>query len=920
MKNEQENAREELRQLREKGQLTEAIYRQLLAQLDIAAQAQSGELSLTKSKVEGSTITGTVAAGGDVAGRDIVRNVYYGKPTDDPVAALHIYRRVLVQSSGQLPLRGVDIGASSPTSKQTAMRLAQVYVALNTTAQIQVPASEKQKRRRQPTLEEPQERKPLTALAAAMQSRQLVLLGHPGSGKSTFVNHLAYCLAQHQLEPTEGWMGRLPQWPIKEQNCLPIIVILRDFARWLPQPMPHRVTEKQLWDFIAKRLDDQNLKFAADGVQAALENGQALLLLDGLDEVPTSEQRAFVRDAVDAFVRRYPGNRYLITCRVLSYQKPTSAKMDDLRLSDDLFPSFELALFDAGQIEQFIEAWYAELVQVEKVEGQEATRLARQLRQIIKRPDLWQLAVNPLLLTVIALVNTHTRLPDKRALLYRETIDMLLWQWDQVSKQADVTPLHQLLDEADRNVVDLKRVLGELAFKAHQQADGEVKLADIGAMSLYRALAAQNNDDLGWAQQMVNLMKYRAGLLLERAPDVFTFPHRTFQEYLAGTHLAKQDFAVAAARLAQNGTSWREVILLAVGYLVYVLEDFSKPLTLVAELCPGQVEESGSGWMKVWLAGDVLLEMGVKRAQDSSLGREMVARVQERLVALVTSSQLTPRERVAAADTLAKIGDPRPGVCDLEPDLIPIADGAFLMGEGRDEIELKAFAIARYPVTNAQYRRFIVDGGYTEKWRHCWTVEGWQESVKRSWQEPRYWDDVQFNQANQPVAGVSWHEAVAYANWLREKTGRPYRLPTEAEWERAARGQDAREYPWGNEWQEGAANSEELGMERTSAVGCFGDGAAACGAQDMSGNVWEWCQTRWQDENGNEYVLPYQAGDGREDLSGNWKAYRVFRGGAYNNDQSPLGCAFRYWFNPDVRVVDVGFRVCVSPFSLFSDL
>ncbi len=112
----------------------------------------------------------------------------------------------------------------------------------------------------------------------------------------------------------------------------------------------------------------------------------------------------------------------------------------------------------------------------------------------------------------------------------------------------------------------------------------------------------------------------------------------------------------------------------------------------------------------------------------------------------------------------------------------------------------EAYAIGKYPVTVGQYGRFVEDGGYTEKWRNCWTNAGWRQREKEKWTAPRYWDDPQWTVPNHPVVGVSWYEAVAYCNWLKATTGRSFRLPDEAMWEKAARGTDGRIYPWGNKW------------------------------------------------------------------------------------------------------------------------
>ena len=132
--------------------------------------------------------------------------------------------------------------------------------------------------------------------------------------------------------------------------------------------------------------------------------------------------------------------------------------------------------------------------------------------------------------------------------------------------------------------------------------------------------------------------------------------------------------------------------------------------------------------------------------------------------------------------------------------------------------------------------------------------------------QPWRWNDPDYALHNQPVVGVSWYEAVAYAEWLKQTVGKPYRLPAEAEWERAARHTDGRIYPWGNEWDANMANGKETGWGRPTVVGCFPEGNAKCGAADMAGNVWEWCQTRWKDEKQKEYPLPYQPDDGREFL------------------------------------------------------
>ena len=259
----------------------------------------------------------------------------------------------------------------------------------------------------------------------------------------------------------------------------------------------------------------------------------------------------------------------------------------------------------------------------------------------------------------------------------------------------------------------------------------------------------------------------------------------------------------------------------------------------------------------------------------------------------------------------------------FEPQMVTIPAGPFLMGTpegeldelaklGRDrdrirdevdqhEVALTAFAISRYPVTNAEYRRFIEDGGYAN--RDYWTEAGWLQKEGSGWPQPRYWEDDQWNDPSQPVVGVSWYEAAAYCAWLSANTARQYRLPSEAEWEKAARGTDGRRYPWGNPWDPSRCNNSESGPGRTTPVGQYPEGDSPYGVGDMVGQVWEWCRSKYA-------PYPYDPSDGREDPEGD--ELRVLRGGSWGDRSAAAACrcGFRYWNNPYNRYAYRGFR-CV---------
>ncbi|MCL4299458.1 MAG: SUMF1/EgtB/PvdO family nonheme iron enzyme [Anaerolineae bacterium] len=895
-------------------------------------------LSGTGNIVQGKDNIAVTATEGSTAIGRVEGNVYFGPKPQNLEQALAIYRRVVGQSCAFLPMRGIDVGASDPTAAQSSLGLANVYVELDTTSQVPLTEAEKAAHRKQ--TERGQETRPLSALEVVVGYRRLVLLGDPGGGKSTFVNHLAHCLAVHPLDPAAGWLDHLPGWPAGEADLLPVLVILRDFAQSLPDPLPRQAEPHHLWDFVAARLADQNLTFAAEPLQERLEQGRALVLLDGLDEVPSLPLRVFVRDAVNKFMNRYPTNRYLITCRTLSYQPPASAKVPDLRLPSAV-TSFELARFDEAKIDRFITAWHAELARLGTVRSEDQAGLTRQLQQVVRRPSLRGLAANPLLLTVMALVHTHKgRLPDARALLYEETVDILLWRWEQVKAGGQVqTPrLRQLLQQAERSDMDLKKVLWELAFEAHAQGsagDEPDRLADIGELRLQKALAALKENDLNWARQVIETIKLRAGLLLERAPEVFNFPHRTFQEFLAGAWLASQgEFARQACLRAEAGALWREVILLAVGRLVYLSGDTDKPLALVGELCPNQMGQDEIAWGKVWLAGEVLLEIGLKRVQDSALGRDLLERVCERLVDLIKGGYLTPRERAEAGDVLARLGDPRPEVMTVEQmAFCYIPAGPFWLGspdednmaEGDEKPTQRVdldydYWLARYPVTVAQFQAFVTATGYQVA----------NENTLR-------------DLPNHPVRFFTWCEAIAFCEWLTEKwqveaiipSDWAVRLPSEIEWEKAARGGlqvkllvttsrqgfrlpekvslvqnklPQRRYPWGDEADLSRANYDATGIGDICAVGCFPRGQSLYGCDDLSGNVWEWTRSHYKG-------YPYDPGDGRENLKGGDNVSRVLRGGAFSFKVRVARCAARSVLLPNLTRSDLGFRVVVSPFS-----
>jgi formylglycine-generating enzyme required for sulfatase activity len=228
-------------------------------------------------------------------------------------------------------------------------------------------------------------------------------------------------------------------------------------------------------------------------------------------------------------------------------------------------------------------------------------------------------------------------------------------------------------------------------------------------------------------------------------------------------------------------------------------------------------------------------------------------------------------------------------------DWVTIPGGEFVYQDG-ERRRIDPFRIARYPITNGQWRAFLdaPDGYRNDRW---WAG---LDDPDRTPAQPR-WD-----LPNQPREMVSWHEAMAFCAWLGERLGLAVTLPTELQWERAARGTAGREYPWGDGYRPGHANIDETWekggphhLGQTTAVGIYPQGASPEGVLDLSGNVWELCL--------NEYDSPQRTQRGGT-------ATRVVRGGSWDYDLSFARAAYRVHSLPLYRFDNLGFRlVCASP-------
>jgi len=766
----------------------------------------------------------------------------------------------------------------------------------------------------------------MTAIQAISDPARLhfILLGEPGSGKSTFVNYLVYCLAKAELEPNGNWLQKLSGWNLDES--LPVRVLIRELIAWAGGG--RKGTAKVLWDFIRHDLEEHGFEDFFKQLQSHLQNQGGLVVLDGLDEVPDARwSRQFIKEIIEDLVRTCSLCRIIITCRPYAYERSAWKLLG--------FHQYTLAPFSSEQIKQFISSWYNAYKKVYPINDAQAGSKAGELVAATHMPNLFELAQRPLLLTLMATLHTSRgKLPEDRAGLYDECVALLLEYWERakfITEGGEERPQQGILDALGVSRRQLEQALCHVAFEAHERqskAQGRrPTIADISVEQLRKALVPNLNNSEEKANEVIPYIETRAGLLVRRGVDTYAFPHRTFQEFLAACYiLGSEEFPSNLAELVSKDPEWwREVFLLAAGLLARSRHIGGAVALIDAFYNKGYTESypiADSDAFTVMLAAQAAAEatlpvhvLGPGRFKDT------LVNLQNWLIGII--QQETTIKRVEAGRLLNALGDSRPDVSSHIPALVDVPEGQFLMGiEQSDDNEnekpqhrvgLSAYRIGKYPVTNAQYRFFIEDSGYTRKHRDCWTDLGWKFIETSNISIPALWYDSTWNLDNHPVVGVSWYEAVAYCNWLTKTAPEKhkFRLPTEAEWEKAARGTDGRKWPWGNDFEWWNANTLASEINRTTAVGLFPKSPSPFDAFDMAGNVWEWCSSQWgSDLKTPSFKYPYRVDDGREEP--NNADLRVMRGGSWNVPEKHAQCATRNRNYPHNRNNDVGFRVAAS--------
>ena len=764
--------------------------------------------------------------------------------------------------------------------------LGHVYVPAVTTADVLGNG----RRKRSMILSEP-------LLLDSVGRTPLYVPGAAGSGKSTFCRWLALVVA-------EGLVPAHRQIAVDEENFteilpdtlagrLPLLIRLRDWAShgeflagrggWF---------RAQLEASLAGWLDKTRPgELTGEVFRAELKAGRCLLILDGVDEVPESRgddlpRRNLLAGLADALPAwRKAGNWLLLTSR------PYGLEAEDQRRLG--LPTAELAELPGPLMQLFVRRWFDAVDPANAV-----TKVDGLLTHLAQRDDLAEMRSNPMLLTALCVkYDEGRRLPQDFYALYDAVVRQVLYKRCNTENERD----------------QARSRLAAIALGMHRGEEGaprETPEAEVTVEEVDRILATLA--ELDWVSESGaadagakrELLLSDSGLLLPRDNRRAAFYHLSFQEFLAAERLRTLRESPEDVLALHAGTpAWRRTLRFLFCAIVErdkaeravtawkSLLPYLEPAALNANPAPALVLADSLEIIhaKGWPLNDDF-KAPLLRACDHALYR------------------LPPGISAQLWLTRGRLGlDDRPGV-GLRPDGLPdivwqdCDAGDFLYGDPGEKRTLKTpFRIARYPVTHRQFQAFVDAGGYgQDEW---WTgLAERPEAIQAGWSEP-----------NVPRETVSWYEATAFCRWLDAQfraagllpPGWRVSLPTDEQWERAARGSDGRKYPWQGNFPSGLANVGETKGEvgagclgRTSPIGIYPDGKAPSGALDMAGNVWEWCR--------NEYFKPERRVDGGD-------RERVVRGGSWGTGTDNSRAAFRSGLLPESRVSLLGFRVSCAP-------
>lgn len=777
----------------------------------------------------------------------------------------------------------------------------------------------------------------LAEIMTKAENRYLAIIGIAGSGKSTLLQWAGLAAARAKMgeklnEEQKRFIDALGTKP------LPIFVPLRAYNEFCTQKKLRCSANSMLKFMVAHFNQEQSdISFDEEFFKLHLRKS-ALLMFDGVDEVEP-EKRVVIRAAVESFIADYQHPQLF----VLITSRPSAAYISDQM---DAFNRAEVQRLEQKQRNDLIQFWHKAVFQDDPAQGER--KAAQLITRIENAPyQVRDLATTPLMVTIFCMVSFSHELPRLRAKLYEDAIEVLLTD----------TIHHPEYNESLKTWggIDWETRRNHLAFIAFTLQKKQVvsMLEDDLLDLIWEKFGLEKASAEKDARSFLRHTAERGGLLEAVDEHYGFFTHATFQEYLSGRYLGEEMDADEQKAFLQEEVGgnprfmddqWEESIRLTAGYLsIAGITRADRFINLLADLGADEKERARA----LTLAGFSLADMLPERRAALTV-QKMAVDIQKELEVSPPIIPLQPRARLGLA--LGEIGDPRLA-SPLEPEMVTIQAGAFQMGTSAEEekllkeqeatvyddekpahqVYLSEYEISKYPVTNFEFCAFYEAKGYEKE--AFWSKQGWlwrtgefdsdlsefDEDTQKAFEDwlkrrpvekrnqPFFWGDPKWDSPNLPVVGVTWFEAEAYVKWLGAETGLNYALPSEAQWERAARGPQNFLWSWGNAWDENKCNNyePENKLGSTSPIGIYPHGTWKDGPHDMMGNVWEWCADIWQ----KDIYQDREGKESREPLGAENGNLRVLRGGSWGNSRSLARCAARYRFDPDDFDGDLGFRL-----------
>jgi formylglycine-generating enzyme required for sulfatase activity len=706
------------------------------------------------------------------------------------------------------------------------------------------------------------------------EEKSLLVLGGPGYGKTTLLKYYAFCSVDQSHWERIGLKKAL----------IPILVSLREID-----------SRKTFTESLSLWATKHNMDISSDLFEKWLHKPGCLVLLDGLDEVSNLKKRIEICKWIDKAVPVYGKSTFVVTCRFTGYKEADGVSLqipyiraDVKELNIEQQRTFFSQWFKAAHLAPLSkeEIYNVQLrSEIEKNAADDTEGIMDFLAKEENR-SLRDMVSIPVLLQIMAIIwKEQGSLSGDRIELYSRSINYLL---DHRDRKKGIEPL--------MSASKARLILRPLALVMQERwQKDEAHFKKIKPV-IHEKLQ-EVKPEVTPEEFLINI-RDRAGVLVGAGAETYTFQHKSFREFLAAleiNNLRRVDLLVDNF----GKDWWRETILFSAGIpspalfpeflkmflkskkntgptspllLQTVQEAAVKPAASFKET----IQNMSLDWQQRYNALHCLKLIGSEQAKDLAFDalRDSNEKVRNFARQMLVGWG-TLEEKDINIDAATELPVKITNAIEEYAEYIMIPAGRFRMGDTGKEVNIKdSFYLAKFPVTNRLYKKFVKEKGYDEPW---------------SFNEKR------FSGGEQPVVGVNYYNAVKYCEWLNEnnKDGHKFRLPKEEEWEwAAARGK--REYPWGTEKPDYKRANYNNKVGYTTPVGSYPDGATPDGLMDMAGNVWEWTDSI------------YQVGE-------DW---RVLRGGSFFNGTRCVRCACRFRYDPYDRYSSVGFRLVLSPFFL----